>query len=298
MELDDAQVLTIHGDFFQPGTVIQGSPVDAPLFLRVESFDVVGSARDRRDQYRPIILAQLTLFALALIWATSVKWRLGQPFTIFFRVMIGGLLFVFGRAFAIFAIVVLRKFIPDASAMATSALWWPALAGLLLILGGGSVAWIAQARLTDIVPGSRGARAVGTIFALAALGACSHFIAPLLILDQGAGWANLIPFLLAALSLAMLFAFASRTGPPVPHYFTIGPLLVAPLVGLSLMKASPSQLWSTVGLSAVLSLAAWIRHWVAVSRGTEEPEPDPDQAAEADRERLMKIEEKVSGKHR
>jgi len=49
----------------------------------------------------------------------------------------------------------------------------------------------------------------------------------------------------------------------------------------------------TVGASAVLCLAAWIRHRVAVSRGTEEPEPDPDQAAEIDREKLMKVEKKL-----
>ena len=72
--------------------------------------------------------------------------------------------------------------------------------------------------------------------------------------------------------------------------------LEAPLVGLSLMKASPSQLWCTVGLSAALCLAAGVRHRVAVARGTEEPEPDPEAAAEADKERLMKIEKRVSGK--
>lgn len=103
-------------------------------------------------------------------------------------------------------------------------------------------------------------------------------------------------FLLATLSLALLFAFAARTGPPVPHYFTLGPLLVAPLVGMSLLKASPGRLWLTVALSAVLCLAAWIRHRVAVARGTEEPEPDPDKAAEEDKEKLMKLDSEIPKK--
>ncbi len=296
VENEDVHVQTIHGDYFQPGEVIQGSPVDAPLMVRIESFTFVGSARDRRGQYRTILMVQLALFVLALAWAASVKWRRGQPFKIFSRLVIGAALFLFGRIFAIAVIIILRKFIPDASALAVAGLWWPGALGLLVILGGGSMAWIGQARLTDIVPGSRGARAVGTIFALVAIGACSHFAAPLLILDRGAGWLNFIPFLLAALSLALLFAFAARSGPPVPHYFTIGPVLVAPLVGMALMMASPSRLWLTVAASAVLCLAAWIRHRVAVARGTEEPEPDPDQAAEIDKEKLMKVEKRLKNR--
>ena len=296
VELEDAHVQTIHGGYFQPGAVIQGSPVDAPLMVRIESFTVVGSARDRRDQYRTILMVQLALFVLALAWAAAVKWRRGQPFGLFVRLVFGAVLFLFGRLFAIAVIVILRRFIPDASALAAAAWWWPAALGLLVILAGGSMAWIGQARLTDIVPGSRGARAVGTIFALVAIGACSHFVAPLLILDQGAGWLNFIPFLLTALSLALLFAFAARSGPPVPHYFTIGPVLVAPLVGVALMTASPGRLWLTVAASAVLCLAAWIRHRVAVARGTEEPEPDPDQAAKIDKEKLMKVEKRLKNK--
>ncbi len=296
VENEDVHVRTLHGDYFQSGLAIQGSPTDAALIVRVQTFDVVGSARDRRDQYRPILLAQLALFVSALVWAAQVKWRPGQPFKIFFSLVIGATLFLFGRIFAIAVIYLLRRFIPDASALAVAAWWWPALVGLLVILGGGLVAWIGQARMTDIVPGTRGARAVGTIYVLVAMGACSHFVAPLLILDRGAGWANLSPFLLAALSLALLFAFAARTGPPVPHYLTVGPVLVAPLVGLALMMASPSRLWLTVGASAVLRLTAWIRHRVAVARGTEEPEPDRDQAAEMDKERLMKVEKGLQKK--
>jgi hypothetical protein len=121
-------------------------------------------------------------------------------------------------------------------------------------------------------------------------------VVPLFILDPGRGSANFLLFLLAALCLAVLFAFAARTGPPVPHFFTIGPVLVAPLVGIALMKASPGLLWITVVLSAVLCGVAWIRHRVAVARGTEEPEPDPEAAAEADTEKLMKLESKISGK--
>jgi MFS family permease len=296
VENEDAYIQTIHGDYFQPGAVIQGSPVDAPLMVRIESFAVVGSARDRRDQYRTILMVQLALFVLALAWAASVKWRRGQPFKVFFRLLFGATLFLFGRIFTMAVIYLLRKFIPDSSALAVAAWWWPAALGLLVILGGGSMAWIGQARLTDIVPGSRGARAVGTIFALVAMGAGSHFITPLLILDCGAGWLNFIPFLLDALSLALLFAFAARSGPPVPHYFAIGPVLVTPLVGMALLMASPSRLWLTVGASAGLCLAAWVRHRVAVARGTEEPEPDPDQAAEMDKERLMKVDKKLKDK--
>lgn len=62
------------------------------------------------------------------------------------------------------------------------------------------------------------------------------------------------------------------------------------------MVANPHLLWLTVALSAVLCLAAWIRHRVAVARGTEEPEPSPEEAAEVDTERLMKLEQKIPKK--
>jgi len=296
VDLESAQVRTIHGQYFQPGEVIQGTPVDAPPFVMVETFDFIGSARDRRDQYWPIVTTQLILFVVALVWAAQVKWSRGQPFRVYGRLVIGAILFLFGRIYSVVVIVVMRRFIPDSSGLAVAAWWWPALLGVLVVLGGGVIAWIWQARLTDIMPGSRGARAVGTIFALVALGASSHFVAPLFILDPGRGLANFLLFLLAALCQAVLFAFAARTGPPVPHSFTIGPVLVAPLVGIALMKASPGLLWITVVLSAVLCGVAWIRHRVAVARGTEEPEPDPEAAAKADKDKLMKLESKISRK--
>lgn len=296
VELEDAHVRTIRGEYFQAGEVVQGSQEGAASFVRLETFEIVGSARDRRAQHRPILMAQLALFVMALFWAAQVKWNADRPFRVFGRLATGATLFVFGTIFAFVVIFALRRFIPDASALAAAAWWWPASLGLLVILGGGLIAWIGQARLTDIVPGSRGARAVGTIFALVAMGASSHFVTPLMLFDPGTGWASLFPFLLAVLSLALLFAFAARTGPPVPHYFTIGPLLVAPLVGVSLMVATPRLLWLMVGLSGVLCLAAWIRHRVAVARGTEEPEPTPDEAAEIDKEKLMKIEQKIPKK--
>lgn len=295
-ELNDAQTRSIHGDYYQPGDVIQGSPVDAALFLRVESFDFLGTSRDRRKQFRPIIATQLLLLAAALLWARQVKWSLGASKKLFIRLVFGAALFLFGKVFAILAVVILLKYLPDASDMALAALWWPATLGLLLIVGGGLFAWVAQARLTNVVPGARGARAVGSIFALVTLGSTSHFVAPALLLDQAAGFATFVPFLIASVSLAVVFAFAARTGPPVPHYFAVGPVFVAPLVGMAFMAASPALLWLTVALTGALSLMAWVRHKVALAGGTEEPEPTPEDAAEADREMLDKLSKKLPTK--
>ncbi|MGB5392004.1 MAG: hypothetical protein WBP10_17645, partial [Thermoanaerobaculia bacterium] len=147
-----------------------------------------------------------------------------------------------------------------------------------------------------IVPGARGARAVGSMFALVALGAGSYFVAPLLLLDGSRGFANLLPFVLASVSLAMLFGLAARTGPPVPHYFTIGPLLVAPLVGVCLLTASPGLLWAMVALNGFLCLAAWVRHRYALAHGTEEPEPSPEEAAQTDQERIVKLGQHLTKK--
>ena len=67
VDLENTQVRRIHGQYFQPGEVIQGTPVDAPAFVMVETFDFIGSARDRRDQYWPIVMTNLTLLVVALI---------------------------------------------------------------------------------------------------------------------------------------------------------------------------------------------------------------------------------------
>ncbi|MGB5173236.1 MAG: hypothetical protein WBQ30_00705 [Thermoanaerobaculia bacterium] len=297
VEIDDGGVtILLRGDLYLPGEVVQGSAVGASLVVRTASYVSFGSVRDRRDQFWPILGTELLLLVLAIAWAVRVPWSVGQPLTMFYRFAIGTALFLFGRTFVVVAVLLLRRVIPDSSAMVAAAWWWPALLGLLAILGGGLVAWIGQAWLTDIVPGARGARAVGSMFALVALGAGSYFVAPLLLLDGSRGFANLLPFVLASVSLAMLFGLAARTGPPVPHYFTIGPLLVAPLVGVCLLTASPGLLWAMVALNGFLCLAAWVRHRYALAHGTEEPEPSPEEAAQTDQERIVKLGQHLTKK--
>ena len=255
-----------------------------------------GTVRDRRDQFWPIVGVQLLLLALAMAWAARIRWSLDRPLKLLYRPVIGAILFAFGRVFVIVSLIVMRRAIPDSSALAAVAWWWPAILGLLAILGVGVVAWVGQARLTDIIPGTRRARAVGSIFALTALGAASYFVAPLLLLDGSSGFNCLVPFILASLGLSVVFGFAVRTGPPLPYWFMIGPLIAAPLVGVSLLMASPGWLWSTVGLTGTIGLAAWIRHRYAVAHGTEEPEPTSEEAAAADQQRLAKLRERLTKK--
>ena len=57
--------------------------------------------------------------------------------------------------------------------------------------------------------------------------------------------------------------------------------------------ASPSWLWTTVGMTGVLCLAAWTRHRHAVARGTAEPEPTPEEAAAADQQKLVELGKKL-----
>lgn len=293
VELDNTTVRMVRGEYYTPGEVIQGSSVDASLIILSESFDFFGFAQDRRAQSRLIGATQLLFLLLAIVCAALVPWGIEKPLKIFYKLCIGALLFFFGRFFNILVLMLLRKILPEPTAMAAAVWWWPALLGLLAIIGAGLVAWIGQARLTDIVPGARGQRAVGAIFALVALGTCSHFVSPLLLLDEARGLANVAPFVLASVSLAVLFGFAARTGPPVPHYFMVAPLLLAPMTGVCLLMASPKMLWVMVGLTAVFCLAAWARHRVALAHGTEEPEPSPEEAAQADQQVLVKLSQKL-----
>ena len=66
VELEDATVISLRSDFFLPGEVISGSQVDASPDVRSESSDSLGFARDRRSQFRPIMVSQLLLLALAM----------------------------------------------------------------------------------------------------------------------------------------------------------------------------------------------------------------------------------------
>jgi hypothetical protein len=295
-ELDEASVHSLRGDFYVPGEVVQGSQAEASLVIRSQSISYLGFARDRRSQFWPIIGTQLLLFGLAMAWAARVRWSIDRPTKTLLKLAIGTTLFVFGRVFIIVVVILLMRIVPDPSALVSAAWWWPALLGLLAVLGGGLVAWIGQARLTEVVPGARGARAVGSIFAVAAIGTSSYFVAPLLLLDEGRGFVSLVPYVLTSVALALLFGFAVRTGPPVPHYFALGPLFLAPILGVCLLMASPSRLWMVTGLAGALSMAAWARHRYTVAHGTEEPEPSPEAASAADQQRLKKLGEKLGRK--
>jgi hypothetical protein len=295
-DLVDADVYSLRRDLFIPGEVVQGSPAEASLQIRTESSEFLGYARDRRAQSKAIVVTQLFLFGLAMAWAARVPWSVDHRLRVFVRIAIGAGFFAFGRILMIIGVFLLMKFKPDPGALVDAAWWWPALLGLWAVLGCGLAAWIGQARLTDIVPGARGARAVGSIFTLVAMGSGSYFVAPLLLYDELHGFASLIPFILASVAMAMLFGFAARTGPPVPHYFTLGPLLVAPLLGVCLLMVSPNLLWITAALAGILCLAAWFRHHYAVAHGTEEPEPTPEAAAQADQEKLDKVSKQLGEK--
>ncbi len=165
--------VVFRGDVFLTGEAVQGSPIGASVVIRSSSFVSYGIVRDRRDQFWPIVGVQMLMLALAMTWAARLRWSLDRPLKPFYRLGIGLVLFIFGRVFVLVALVVMQKAIPDSSALALVAWWWPAILGLLAILGVGLVAWLGQARLTNIIPGARGERAVGSIFALTALGAAS-----------------------------------------------------------------------------------------------------------------------------
>lgn len=287
---------TLRGDHYLRGEAVQGSPLEASPVLRVGTIVSYGSILDRRLQFWPIVLVECLLLLISVIWASGIHWSLERRLSIFYRVMIGLGLFAFGRFFALASVFMLNRIAPSPEALLTAAWWWPCLLGLLIILGSGCVAWVAQAQITNVIPGVRGARAVGTIFGLSALGGMSQFVAPVLLLEEAAGYAVLIPFFLCGLMLAVLFGFAVRTGPPVPHYFAFGPLLIGSFIGFALLKVSSALLWMVTLATSVLCVAAVIRHFYAVARGVEEPELSSEAAAEADTERLMKLSKRLARK--
>ena len=289
-EVDRSTVgVVLEGDFLETGELIQGSPESASVAVLVAKVSSRAFSRDRRGAFWLIIAAQLTMLALTMAGSARVAWNIGTSSRVFFRLMMGVALFLFGRVFIVLVVVVMRRVLPPATAMVAAAWWWPAALGLLAILGGGIVAWFGSARLTDILPTASGERAVGSIFGLTAVGSSSYFVAPLLLLDSFHGFHSLVPFMFMSSGLAMLFGYAARTGPPVPHFFMLGPLLAAPLGGIALLMSSPAKLWSLVAVTGLLWLAAWARHRYAVAHGIEEDELSPEEAAAADRERLVKL---------
>lgn len=296
VEFDDVFAIPLRADYYIPGETVQGAQTDATLEIITESARYLGFARDRRDQSRPIIGLQLLLLVLAAVWATQVQWSLRRTMPAPFRMAIGLALFVAGRIITITTVYLLQRVTPDPSAMAAASWWWPASLGLMAVVGGGMVVWIGQARLTNIVPGARAAPAVGSIFALTAMGSSSYFVSPLLLFDSSHGSTNLAALVIASISLAYLFGLAVRTGPPVPLYFAIGPLVLAPMLGVVLATVSSALLWVSVIASGALALAAWLRHRWAVAHGTEEPEIDPAAAAAADQKRLTELQEKFKKK--
>jgi hypothetical protein len=285
VDLPDGTLVVLDGVFFQIGS--DGA---------TDSFAHMGFSRARHPQLRSIAWVYLVLLGVALVLATRTPWSLTDPWPVLHRVAMGATLFAVGRVFAFVAVMLLWKIIPHPDASAPGASWWPGLLVLAMILGSGLSAWIGQARASRIVPGSRSSRAVGMIFVIAAIGATAYFIEPLLLLEPERGMAVFVPLILASALLAGLTGNAVRTGPPVPHYFVVGPIFVAPLVGLSLFAMSSARLWVLVGVSGALCLAAWIRHRYAVAHGLEEAKPDEAEAERADDQRLEEIGKKIEKK--
>lgn len=278
VDLPDGTLVVLEGVFYETGTE---EPTD--------SFAHMGFSRARRGQIPRIAWAHVGLLAIALVVAASTRWSLKAPWPMIQRLAMGAALFLVGRVFAPVAVMLLRRIVPHPDASAAGSWWWPALVGLVTILGSGFVAWLIQARTSRIVPGSRSSRAVGMIFVLGALGACAYFIEPLLLLDPGRGFTLLAPLVLSSLTLAALTGYSIRTGPPVPLYFALGTVILAALVGLGLLAMNPGMLWWMVAASAALCALAGMRHKYAVAHQLEEAEPDEEEAERKDLERLEKF---------
>jgi MFS family permease len=278
VDLLDGTLVVLEGKFFETGAA-----------EATDSFAHMGFSRGRRDQTRWMLGAHIGLLAIALLVAASTPWSSRAPWPMIQRLAMGAALFLVGRIFAPLAVMLLRRVIPHPDASAAVSWWWPALVGLVTILGSGFAAWLIQARASRIVPGSRTSRAVGMIFILAALGACAYFIQPLLLLAPGRGFTVFVPLVLASATLAGLTGYAVRTGPPVPLYFALGAVFVASLVGRALLAMRPDLLWWMVAAGGILCVLAIARHKYAVAHQIEEAEPDEDEAERRDLERLEKI---------
>jgi hypothetical protein len=271
-------MVVLEGTFFEAGT--QG-PSD--------SFSHVGFARARRSILSDVIWAHLMLLAVALVLATATPWSRLAPWPMIQRVSVGAGLFAAGRVLASLAVIVLVQLMPNPDAPAGTSWLWPSLVGLVMVLGAGLVAWLFQARWAGSVEGRRSGRDVGVTFTIASLGACAYFAAPLLLLDPARAPMVLMPWVTGSVFLAALAGYAVRTGPPVPHYFVLGPVALAPLAGIALFSMSFGRLWALVGASVVLCVVAAARHKYAVTHGIEETEPEEDAAERADRERLERM---------
>ena len=278
VSLPDATMVVLEGVFYARSSA---EPSD--------SFAHMGFARDRRDQLGPVMIAQVLLLVLALLLAVSTPWSRVRPWPLPRRLVVGAGLFVLGRVLAILLMVAGREIMPAFDAPAAPSVWWPAAVGIVVFLGTGFLGWLVKTRVVKSLPGGRTSRAVGTIYAVTALGAIAYFAEPLLLLDPVRGPALLPPLAIVTILLAGLTGYAARTGPPVPTWFLVGPLLGAALVGLALFAMDARGLWGTALLGVLLVVLAVVRHKVAVARGTEEPEMDEEDAERVDAERLEKV---------
>lgn len=282
----------LRGDLYQHGEAIQGSGLDATPALRVARIVSFGTVLDRRDQFWPIILLQSALLIAAALFATRIHWSTERQLNPLLKAGFGICLFAIGRGFSIACIVFLGRIGPDPNALVAATWWWPCLLGLSTVLLSGLAARLGQARLTDVVPGIRG-RAVGTVLGLTALGGASYFIAPVLLMDQSDGYLRIALYTGNAVAIAILFAYAVRSGPPVPTYFAIGPLLLAPALTSSLLMGFSQGLWTVTVLTVVLYASATVHHRYAAAHGTEEQASDAEDPSQVDQERLDRIAKKL-----
>lgn len=235
-------------------------------------------SHDRRGAFPAILFANAALLVLAVaLFAALMRLRTFRwpTWSVLLTAPVVG--FVIGRVAPWFVFSATSTLRPEPETLAKLSFWWPVLAGVAVLCGPTLLYRIVSHRLAALVP-ALAMRQRGAAMAVAiSLGACAYLAAPLLIYPERQNALLLAATVACAVLLNVLLGRALDAEDRTDARLIGIPLTLAALLGPALMTARLDLMAACLGLTAVPTLAVWLRE----RRGRKTEKAQDDAAAPA-----------------
>lgn len=205
-----------------------------------------GFSKDRRFMLGPILVLNVLMLLSAI-----VLFRLlgglsaldGQPPSWRDAIGLGTLCFLWGRVAVWGLAEIVEELLPQDETLAILSFWWPAITGLVMLLGPAFVMRFAEERFGWLGERFRLFNRGGAVFATAAVGSYTTLAQAALWVGAWGGWALLPPLLVAAVFATWIIGRALDSTDPIAGKWAALMALLVAAVGMSFATSSSAILW-------------------------------------------------------
>lgn len=193
--------------------------------------------------------------------------------------------FLWGRVSVWGLIELVEPIVPEDETLAIVSFWWPALTGLVVLLGPGLVMRFAEERFGWLSRTFGTWNRGGALFATTTLGSATYVAQSALWVRTWSGWSAIPPLLIAAVAAAWIVGRALDPADSIRKKWGVVMLLLGLLIGLAFSHSYPkwehlTGLWFTAIPIAVVACRAVLQSGHVVTPATlqssdEEGSADP-----------------------